>query len=112
MEAGYNATCSNTLYIVNSSKTLPPIYGEFDTKVVEINGNLHDTDPSDPRTVVLTLADGACHNASNRTLKKEIAALNEKEALEAFEKLQPVTYIHKSRSNDPQMGFIAEAAPD
>ena len=78
---------------------------------------LHDTDPSDPKTVVLTLAngawcDGVWHNASSRTFKKDIEALSEKEALEAFEKLQPVTYVYKSRPDDPHVGFIAEDLPD
>jgi len=41
--AGYNATRDNTLYIANSNTDTPLIYGEFDTGVVKINGELNTT---------------------------------------------------------------------
>ena len=41
---GYNAGCnetgSNKLYIANSSTSTPLIYGEFDNKIVTVNGSL------------------------------------------------------------------------
>ena len=78
---------------------------------------LYNRNASNPETVVLRLAngaycDGVWHNASSRTLKKDIEALSEKEALEAFEKLQPVTFVYKSNPDDPHVGFIAEELPD
>ena len=38
--AGYNETGSNKLYIHNSNTTTPLIYGEFDTRILNINGKL------------------------------------------------------------------------
>ncbi|WP_456429938.1 tail fiber domain-containing protein, partial [Nitratifractor sp.] len=43
--AGLTATRSNTLYIANDGTDDPLIYGEFDTKVVKINGDLNTTGP-------------------------------------------------------------------
>ena len=37
-QAGFNETGSNKLYIANTSTSSPLIYGEFNTKIVEING--------------------------------------------------------------------------
>ncbi|WP_456429940.1 tail fiber domain-containing protein [Nitratifractor sp.] len=44
-EAGASATRNNTLYIANDGTDDPLIYGEFDTKVVKINGDLNTTGP-------------------------------------------------------------------
>ena len=38
--AGYNETTSNKLYIDNSDTDTPLIYGEFDTNIVTVHGNL------------------------------------------------------------------------
>ena len=43
--AGLSATRSNTLYIANDGTDDPLIYGEFDTKIVKINGDLNTTGP-------------------------------------------------------------------
>jgi hypothetical protein len=40
-QAGYNETTSDKLYIANSNTASPLIYGEFDTPLVKINGNLY-----------------------------------------------------------------------
>ena len=192
-KAGYNATRNNTLYITNNDTNTPLIYGEFDTPMVKINGELnttkaitasfegstdkaalkmvdisvnntndskksdvgfamtnarenfswsfrtwepdsgfaiskygngatkefrlHDANPTDSTTVVLTLAngawcDGVWHNTSSRSMKQDIKPLNTKEALEAFKKLQPVTYAYKANPTDPKVGFIAEDVPE
>ncbi len=59
-KAGYNETGSNKLYIENSDSESPLIYGEFDTDLVRINGDLDVTgsflsigidDLSDGRTI-------------------------------------------------------------
>jgi len=39
-QAGYSENNSDRLYIENSNSTTPLIYGEFDTDIVEINGDL------------------------------------------------------------------------
>lgn len=39
--AGYNNTRDNTLYIANSNTSTPLIYGEFDTPLLRIHGNLY-----------------------------------------------------------------------
>jgi len=41
--AGNNASRDNTLYIANNATDTPLIYGEFDTEVVKINGELNTT---------------------------------------------------------------------
>jgi trimeric autotransporter adhesin len=38
--SGYNETGDNTLYIENSSSSIPLIYGEFDNNMLRINGTL------------------------------------------------------------------------
>ena len=43
--AGYNETGSNKLYIDNSNTSTPLIYGEFDNKILTINGNLEVVAP-------------------------------------------------------------------
>jgi len=52
-QAGYNEQGSKRLYISNSSTSTPLIYGEFDTPMVQINGDLYYTgnlgQPSDIR---------------------------------------------------------------
>jgi hypothetical protein len=45
--AGYNETGSNKLYIDNSHTSTPLIYGEFDRKILTINGNLKVVAPKD-----------------------------------------------------------------
>jgi len=176
-EAGDWATRSNTLYIANSDTKTPLIYGEFDTRLVKIHGDLnttgpvsaafhgatdksalkmmdisvnntntdkksdvgflmtnaregfgwtfrtwepdqgfaiakygnggtkelrlYDATPNDPTTVVLALANGAScdgtwNDASSRSLKQDIEPLSSREALEAFERLQPMKYAYKA----------------
>lgn len=71
---------------------------------------------SDYRNVTLELGngaycDGVWHDASSRSFKEGIEALDEAAALEAFAQLQPVTYVYKSNPTDPKVGFIAEDVP-
>jgi len=44
--AGFNETGSNKLYIDNSHTSTPLIYGEFDRKILTINGNLKVVAPN------------------------------------------------------------------
>lgn len=51
-------------------------------------------------------------DASSRAYKENIKDLDEKTAMEAFAKLEPVTYNYKTNKNEPIVGFIAEDVPD
>ncbi|WP_415407451.1 tail fiber domain-containing protein [Sulfurovum sp. CS9] len=55
---------------------------------------------------------GVWINASSRALKENIKPLSTKEALTAFNKLQPVTYNYKSDKKEQVVGFIAEDVPE
>ena len=57
-------------------------------------------------------AGGVFTNACSRELKTGIARLDEAAALQAFEKLQPVTYRYKAEPQESHVGFIAEDVPD
>jgi hypothetical protein len=79
---------------------------------------IYDTDPTDPTTVVMELANGASNsdgmwiNASSRALKENIEDLDTETAMEAFHQLKPVTYNYKSNKEEPVVGFIAEDVPE
>ncbi len=55
---------------------------------------------------------GVWTNRSSRASKENIKPLTSKEALEAFNKLQPMTYNYKSDKSEKYVGFIAEDVPD
>jgi len=59
-EAGYDETNSNRLYIENSSSSTPLIYGEFDTNLLRINGELQVGDPN-TTGYKLPITDGAAN---------------------------------------------------
>jgi hypothetical protein len=88
--AGYFETDgSNMLYIANSETNSPLIYGEFDNKIVEINGNL------------------VC--ASSERLKKNIEPL--KESLNKVMRLKGVSFEWKTgeeRGKGRNIGLIAQ----
>jgi hypothetical protein len=67
--AGYNETGSNKLYIDNSSTGTPLIYGEFDNRIMTINGNLEVIGPYQG---LLYLSD----NITNNTNKVSRMVLN------------------------------------
>jgi hypothetical protein len=50
--------------------------------------------------------------ASSRELKENIDALTGKEAMTAFEKLNPVKFNYKNNKTEDYIGFIAEDVPD
>jgi hypothetical protein len=54
---------------------------------------------------------GAWQNASSREYKENIKELSTKDALLAFNKLDPVTFNYKVDKNDKHVGFIAEDVP-
>lgn len=91
--AGYKETGSDTLYIANSSTTQPLIYGEFDTKIVIINGTLSQT--------------------SDARLKKDIEPL--KSSLDKVINLKGVSYSLKADNDNTKslargrdIGLIAQ----
>jgi hypothetical protein len=83
--------------------------GGAEFKVLNPTGNYHDTE--------LYLGNGAknvggvWYNASSRKLKENIHPLSTKEAMDAFKKLQPVTYNYKTDKTEKVVGFIAEDVP-
>lgn len=54
---------------------------------------------------------GVWINASSRKLKENIEPLSTKDALAAFNQLQPVTYNYKTDKSEKVVGFIAEDVP-
>jgi hypothetical protein len=55
---------------------------------------------------------GVWQNASSRALKENIEDLPSDHALEALEKLNPVTFNYKANQEESHVGFIAEDVPD
>ena len=88
--AGYNETGSNKLYIHNSDDSDPLIYGEFDNRILKINGALTITSV------------GAVSDVS---FKKEIRPLTS--SLEKVSSLQGVSYEWKTEEY-PDKGFTKE----
>ncbi|MEL7251641.1 MAG: tail fiber domain-containing protein, partial [Bacteroidota bacterium] len=63
--AGYSETSSNKLYIDNSSTSSPLIYGEFDNKLLTVNGTLEAKESiTDNDSYVLTVENTANDNSS------------------------------------------------
>ena len=61
---------------------------------------------------VTVFENGHLVTASSRTLKTDIKPLDTQMALDAFEKLQPVSYAYKAHKDEPVVGFIAEDVPE
>ena len=61
---------------------------------------------------VVVFEDGHLVTASSRSIKEKIAPLSTKRAMEAFHKLEPVSYVYKSHKEEPVVGFIAEDVPE
>jgi len=96
--AGFNETGSNRLYINNDTSSNPLIYGEFDNRLVKVNGTLNATG-------VLSISD--------ISLKKDVQALEG--SLEKIANLNGVSYNwcteeypEKGFSRDRQIGLIAQ----
>jgi hypothetical protein len=61
---------------------------------------------------VTVFENGHLVTASSRKLKTAIEPLDTQAALDAFRKLQPVSYEYKAYKGDKVVGFIAEDIPD
>ncbi len=97
-KAGYEETGSNRLYIANSETTSPLIYGEFDNKTIQINGNFRAT---------------ATAVTSDRRLKRNIRPL--KRPLDRVIELEGVVYEwnvdeypDRGLGQGEQIGLIAQ----
>ena len=55
---------------------------------------------------------GAWVDGSSREFKENIEELTSAEALQAFEKLEPVKFNYKENKGETYLGFIAEDVPD
>jgi hypothetical protein len=115
--AGYTQTGSNKLYIANSQTTTPLIYGEFDSKILIINGKVGIG--TKPLTHPLEMASGAhvttggvWTDASSREYKDDIRSLATEEAFDTLKKLNPVKFIYKADRTEQHVGFIAEDVPE
>jgi len=83
--AGASETSSNNLYIANSDTIPPLIYGEFDTPMVEINGDFYVT--------------GNTYMTSDARLKKDINSIDS--SLEKIMSLRGVSFKwNDQKSND------------
>ncbi len=61
---------------------------------------------------VTIFENGQLQTPSSRALKTNIEPLDTKAALDAFHKLQPVSYAYKAHKEEPVVGFIAEDIPE
>ncbi len=58
-------------------------------------------------------ASGAVTQGSSRTIKDKITRISSKQAMRAFEQLEPVSFIYKDDSSrEKRLGFIAEDVPE
>lgn len=116
-QAGANELGSNKLYIMNNAAAFPLIYGDFLNGIVAVNGKLGigvqaPTYPVHMASGAYCSIDGVWTDASSRNLKENIQSLSTAEALDALNKLNPVTYNYKADKTDSHVGFIAEDVPD
>jgi hypothetical protein len=113
--AGAYEAGSNKLYIDSSSTSSPLIYGDFSAAYLRFNGNVGI---SVTPTHLLDVSGGAyCTgttwvNVSSREYKENIETLTSEDALEAFEKLEPVKFNYKADKEEKYLGFIAEDVPE
>ena len=115
--AGYNEKDSNKLYIDNSISSSPLIYGDFSADYLVFNGNVgvKTTSPThllDVGTSGAYCNGGAWVDGSSREYKENIEELSSKEALKAFQELEPVKYNYKADKDEKYLGFIAEDVPE
>ena len=114
-EAGRYETGSNKLYLDNSSTSSPLIYGDFSNNSLVFNGNVGISIAPTHQLHILGGAycdGGAWVDGSSREYKDNIEKLTTKEALAAFQELEPVKYNYKTDKNERYLGFIAEDVPE
>lgn len=75
-------------------------------------GTKTPTNPLQMASGAKCTAGGVWTNASSREYKENIKELSTKDALLAFNKLDPVTFTYKAAKNEKHVGFIAEDVPE
>src|SRR2546430_13121825 len=109
--AGFDETGSNRLYISSL------IVGQFDTRLLTINGNLGIGPTASTVQPIVTAsgaylsAGGAWTNASSRKYKNSIRALPADAADQVVAMLEPVTFRYNVDAEQQHVGFIAEDVP-
>lgn len=91
--------------------------GNTVTSVVFPQGNIgvgvtSPTNPIQAASGAFLSAGGTWTNASSRSYKQDIEDLDAKVAMDAFAKLEPVTYSYKVDPTEHHVGFIAEDVPN
>jgi hypothetical protein len=117
--AGTNETGSNKLYIDNSGISVPLIYGDFSVKYLVFNGKVGINGTNAVPTHLLDVGTSGAYcdggqwvDGSSRAYKENIEDLSTREALKAFQELEPVKYNYKQNKEEQYLGFIAEDVPD
>ncbi len=91
--AGYNGQGSNKLYIDNSNTSSPLIYGDFNTNLVRINGNLQYT--------------GSITDVSDRRLKENIKSIEN--PLGRLQQIKGYTYnLIADKTGTREYGVMAQ----
>lgn len=85
--------------------------------VIKANGNVGfgEPNPSYPlhfASGAYLSAGGVFTDVSSRTKKERIQSLAPDQALEAFKKLEPVSFTYKNAPDEHHIGFIAEDVPE
>lgn len=100
-------------------RTFAPGEGFLATKEGSGGGEFRIDNPTDDfRNTKMIVAgvtvfeNGHLVTASSRELKTDIKPLDAKAALDAFHKLQPVSYEYKTQKGEKVVGFIAEDVPE
>ncbi|HEX3110439.1 MAG TPA: tail fiber domain-containing protein, partial [Thermoanaerobaculia bacterium] len=75
-------------------------------------GGISPANPIQHSSGAILTAGGVWQNASSRALKENICDLDADAAMDAFRKLEPVTYTYKVDPKEHHVGFIAEDVPE
>lgn len=106
-------------FVIGTNVNKPLILGTNNANRIHIAGNgnvgIGTATPANPLEMASgahVTAGGAWTNASSRTAKEDVRALDAREAAEALECLEPVTFRYKNEQAERYAGFIAEDVPD
>jgi hypothetical protein len=107
-------------FAIGTQTNHPLIFGTGDSwgrLTIAANGNigiglLTPSQPLQAANGAYLSAGGVWTNASSRSLKDQILDLPASRALDAFARLQPVTFVYKAEPAQTHVGFIAEDVPE
>jgi len=116
-KAGYYETGSNKLLISILPQNDPLISGDFSLRQLVFldKVGIQQASPThmlDVGTHGAYCAGYAWVDGSSRTYKENIEGLTSTEALDAFERLEPVKFSYKDEKEETYLGFIAEDVPE